>query len=612
MSKIRKQISLSLFLFFFFIFFTAIAGDLDKAFKYLNTGDYPNANKFLREAIADEADNPAANYGLAKYFSSKDNAVYNLDSAIQYINLAAKKIPLNPEDKQTKKLLALGVREYTITTLQKSINFEAYQAAEQTNSLESYQHFIDNFNDQPLLEQAINFRNQKAYMRAMSLKTPDAINEFIKKYPQAAEVKEAKEHYEKMLYEQTTADQKFESYKKYLETYPTGAYVKEATKIYNEKVIDYYNNKHDLVAYIEFERNYKTHPAYKSVQDSIYVLATKEGSVTAYKNFVMNYQQNPHFKEAWEQLYILYTADGTQNSYLQFIQNFPSCPNKDRAYKDIELAAKDLKPFQRGEKWGYAYSPTPDSLVVWIDFEYDEAFPFKGGLASVRNKACAPLCSYFYIDKNNQRAFAGDYNYAGDFENGLAVVGIGNCESSECKYGMINKLGKFVIPAEYDEINDMQEGLYLASKDSKYGFIDVNGRTVISHKYTDALPFSMGIAAVAIDGNWFFIDKTGAQKFINRFLDISSFSDSLCAVTQDKDNWGYIDMTGNFVIQPVYETAEDFQNGFAIVSKKEKDPKNKSLFISQRYRIDKTGKVIEKLTAPKEPAKKNTKKKGRR
>jgi hypothetical protein len=367
-----------------------------------------------------------------------------------------------------------------------------------------------------------------------------------------------------------------------------------------------------LAAYIEFEKVYKKHPAYKTIQDSIYVIATQLGTVEAFKNFVANYRQNPHWNDAWEQLYILSTAEATPSEYTKFQQNFPGYPNKDRLNKDAALSAKDLKPFQQGEKWGYVMQPTPDSVVQVISFDYQEAFPFKCGFAAVRSKACNDSCTYFYIDKNDHRAFAGDFNYAGDFENGLAVVGIGNCESGECKYGIINKRGVYVVPAEYDEINDQQEDLFLASKEDKYGFIDRNGQTVVSHKYTDALPFRMGLAGVAIDGNWFFIDKTGAQKFINSFLDVSSFSDSLCAVTQDKDGWGYIDMTGNFAIQPQFETAEDFENGFAIVSKKEKDPKNKTLFISQRYRINKSGKVVEKLTAPKEGAKKATKKKGRR
>ncbi len=590
----------------------AFAGDIDKAFKYLNTGDYPNANKYLREVLQDEANNTGANYGMAKYFSSKDNKAYNIDSANIYIQQVTGKLPFNVEDKQTKKLLSLGVRDYTIQSIQKTINFDAYSAAEKQNTLEAYQYFIGHYTDKIFLEKATDMRNQKAYIIAMSLQTTAALADFIKQYPNATELKEAKERYEKLLYEQTTAPKTFQAYKKYLDMNPTGAYVTEAHQLYEEKLVEYYNLKHDLAAYIEFERLYKQHPALKAVQDSIYILATEAGSIEAFKNFVSNYPQNPHWSEAWDQLYLLYTAETRPDDYARFIANFPAYPNRERIFKDAELASKDLQPFEKGNKWGYVLQPTPDSIVQIIGFDYEEAFPFKYGLAAVRTQSCSDSCTYFYIDKKNQRTFNGEFNYAGDFEQGLAVVGLGNCETGTCKYGMINKRGAFVVPVEYDEIAESQEDLYLAAKKEKYGFIDHNGQTAISNKYTDALPFSMGLAAVALDGNWFFIDKMGAQKFINRFMDVSSFSDSLCAVTQDKQNWGYVDMTGNFVIEPKYESAEDFENGFAIISKKEKDPRNKSLFISQRYRINKSGKVIEKLTAPKAPSKKGGKKKGRR
>ncbi|MBP6730814.1 MAG: WG repeat-containing protein [Chitinophagales bacterium] len=590
---------------------STFAGDIDKAFKYLNAGDYTNAQKYLREALNDEPDNAAVNYGLAKYFFNKDNPAHNLDSAIVYINNAAKKLPFNPEDKTTKKLLALGVRDYTIQSLQKSINFDAYGAAEQVNTFESYQHFIDNFNDKTYLEQAINFRNQKAYVRALSAKTPQALDEFVKKYPEATEMKEAKERYEKMLYEQTTADQTYQSYKKYLVTYPTGAYTEEAKKLYNEKLLDYYVRKNDLAAYIEFEKIYKTHPAYNAIQDSIYKLATKEGTVEAFKNFVTNYPQNRNHRDAWEQLYLLYTAEGTQNDYLTYGQTFPAAPNKERADRDLQLSALDIKPFQRDDKWGYAVLPATDSLVVPIPFIYEEAYEFNNGVAAVRIKPCAGSCTYYFIDKGNEKAFDAEFNYAGNFSHGYAIVGVGNCEEDTCKYGVINRRGAFVIAPEYDEINDPTEDLFMVVKDEKYGYLDKSGNVAISLKYTDALPFSQGLAAVGIDGNWFFIDKTGKQAFINRFNNVLSFSDSLAAVTQDGENWGYIDMMGNFVIQPTYESAEDFVGGFGIISKKEKDPKNKSMTISQRYKIDRTGKIIEKLTAPKEP-KKSAKKKGRR
>lgn len=597
---------------FCLLFMAVSAGDIDKAYKALKAGDYSNAYKYLREVITDEPENVVGSFNLARYFSAKDNKAYNIDSANFYIKRAMAKLPLNPEDKETKKALNYDVRDYTIQTLSKTINFEAYAFAEQQNTLESYQHYIDEFTDKSFLEQAVNFRNQKAYMRAMSLKTAGALNDFIKKYPEASEIKEAKERYEKMVYENTTADQRWESYKKYIDSFPSGKYIPEATNLYNEKLFDFYSKKNDLASYIDFEKHYKNHPKYNAIQDSIYKLATKAGTVEAYTNFVRNYKQNRNVNDGWQQLYLLYTAAGTEDRYRSFLDNYSDCPNKDQVYRDIELSKKELRPVKMTDKYGYAWQPTPDSFVIVIAPEYEEAYEFKNGLAAVRSKPCNDSCNYFYINRANERAIASQFNYAGDFDNGIAVVGFGNCETSDCRYAIIDKRGVLLTSAGYEEINEPTEGVYLAMKDDKYGFIDRTGQTIISHKYTDALPYSMGVAAVAIDGNWFFIDKTGRQLFINRFMDLSSFADSVCAVTQDKETWGYVDFTGNFVIQPQYETAEDFVNGYAIVSKKEKDPKNKSLTISQRYRIDKTGKVVEKLTAPVDPAKKTSKKKGRR
>lgn len=591
---------------------SSFAGDIDKAFKYLNTGDYPNARKYLLEVIADEPGSVIASYGMAKYYFAKDNAAYNLDSANLFVKFAAEKLPMNPDDKATKKALNLGVRDYTITTLLKDINNDAYARAEKANTVESYQFYIDNYTDKGLLNQATGNRNQLAFIRARAKNSPDALDEFLKKYPDADQKKEATDLYEKLLYEQTTADGTYQSYRNYTTKYPLGAYVKQANQRFEEEVLKYYNNVHTIDSYNEFIKLYSFHPQLKEVKDSIYAISVRPGTVEALENFVNNYPNNPNINLAWDDLYTLYTAEATEEEYRSFKERFPKYPKPDRIDADLQNASKDLKPIQQGDLWGYAYQPTKDSLVFSISREYEEAFEFSDGLAAVRIKPCNERCTYFYINKNNQRAIEQDFNYAGNFNKGYAIVGVGNCEDEDsCKYGIIDKRGKFVVPPTYDIIEDMSEGLYLASKNERYGFINARGEVIVSLKYTNALPFSQGVAAVAIDSNWFFIDQTGKQMFINRFLDVSSFSDSACAVTQDGENWGYIDMTGNFIIEPKFESAEDFAGGFAIVSKKEKDPKVKGLMISQRYKIDKTGKQLEKLTAPKTSTGKSGKRKKR-
>lgn len=603
----------SLFVFLLTALSALRASDLTKAFKYLNTGDYANAQKYLLEVIQEEPDNAAGNFGMAKFYFLKDNKAYNLDSANLYILKAVKKIPFNPDDKQTKKYLTLGVRDYTIKALQQDINEAEFAKLEKENTVEAYQHFINYYSDAGLNARAVAARNQVAYLHARAKNDPWALNDFLKTYPDAEQAPEAKQLFEKLLYEQTTADKTYTSYKKYMDSYPSGAFFNEAKKNYQDNLLAAYNEKHTLADYVDFEKNYKDHPAINAVQDSIYVLATKSGTLESFKNFIDNYKTNRHYKDAYTQYYILYTAEATEDVYHKFWEAFTDFPDRERVQADLQLAKLDLKSFSDGGKSGYIIAQGADSGKVIIKPEYEETFAFKCGVAAVRSAKCTDVkCKYYYIDKNNKRVFTTDFNYAGDFDKGIAIAGIGNCEADSCKYGIIDKRGKWTVQPVYDELDDPTSGLYAVSRKDKYGFINSRGEEVIALKYSNASPFSEGVASVALDTNWFFIDSTGRQLFIANFHDVSSFKEGLCAVTNDGDSWGYIDKTGAFVIPALYEDATDFDSGFAIVSKKEKDPKHKGLFISQRYKIDLAGAIVEKLTAPKPATKKTSgRKRGR-
>lgn len=582
----------------------AFAGDIDKAFKALNTGDYPNALKYLREVLSEEGNNVAARYGMAKYYFSKDNKGFNLDSANIYITQAYKALPLNPEAKETKRYTNLGVRDYTIQALFNDVNRWGYDKAEQDNSVESFQFFIDNYKDANLVGLATTKRNALAYARASMANSIEAFEEFMKKYPDAVEVNDAKVKYDKMVYDKMTADKSYSSYKAYMDKYPKGPYYEEAKGKFEEKVFMHYVAINTLDKYKEFEKLYANNPNIPAVQDSIYSITTNNPSIGKYKTFIDTYPKNKNVNKAWDELYTIYTANATPDVYTSFESTYPKFPFADKLNEDKELAKLDLRPFNNNGKFGYVTTKGTDSLFTSISFDYSEAYSFSSGLAAVRDKPCNDeQCTYYYINKKGIKAFDKTFNYAGDFVNGIAVVGIGNCESANCKYALIDKKGRFIVAPEYDEIEEPTEGLYLASKDDKYGFINEAGEEVISLKYTNALPFSQGLAAVALNDNWFFIDKNGRQPFIQRFKDVQSYNDSLAAVTPDGETWGYIDMTGKFIIEPIYADAEDFSGGFGVVSKREQDKKDKTLFINQRYKIDKTGKLIEKLTAPKPAAK---------
>ena len=503
----------------------AFSSDLTKAFKYLNTGDYTNAQKYLLEVIADEPDNAAANFGIAKFYFLKDNKLYNLDSANAYIKRAVKKLPMNPDDKQTKKYLVLGVRDYTIKALQQDINQAAYAFAEGNNTVESYQFFIDNYTDSGLINRSVTMRNQKAYIRARAKNDAFALDTFIKTYPTADQIPEAKELYEKLLYEQTTADKTYTAYKKYMDQYPGGIYFKDAKKNSEDRLIEYYNNRHDLEGYKEFVGKYKDQPGYNNMQDSVYAIVTRNQTIAEFKNLIDNYKENRNYVAAWMNYYLLSTALGTEETYRKFLDEHNDFPAKDRVLRDIGLAKRNLHPVKPDDKFEYSETNVSDTIIVVIPAQYDEASDFKCNLAAVRNQPCTDSrCSYFYIDKENQKAFGDQrFNYAGDFENGFAIAGIGDCEIDSCKYGMINKLGQWSVPPIYDELDDPQDGLYVVSKGGRYGYINQQGHAIISLKYSNAVSFSEGVAAVALDTNWFFIRE---KRFSPMYLVPKNFSNT--------------------------------------------------------------------------------------
>ena len=64
------------------------------------------------------------------------------------------------------------------------------------------------------------------------------------------------------------------------------------------------------------------------------------------------------------------------------------------------------------------------------------------------------------------------------------------------RWGFIDKMGKTVIPPQYDAAGNFSEGLTGVAVDGKYGFIDQAGKMVIRPQYDYVESFSRGVASV--------------------------------------------------------------------------------------------------------------------
>ena len=274
----------------------------------------------------------------------------------------------------------------------------------------------------------------------------------------------------------------------------------------------------------------------------------------------------------------------------------------------------------------YGYVDVKGNIIVQP--EYETAGSFSEGLAYVAKKIAGSR-KYGYIDHSGKLVIDFRFSVATTFHEGLAACRI------DGKWGFINKKGKIQIAPKFafKETPMFSEGLSKYKESERWGFINKSGRFQIKPKYFEANPFSEGMAAVAIKNEgqqqygtggskWGFINKRGKwvippkyqyvgyfkeglaiiwenstpvsaidikgkpvidfSKFQPMRSDRTSFSEGLVAIKKD-DKWGFIDKSGEMVIEPIYERVipPSFSEGFCNLKHN-----NKTCF------IDRTGKIV--------------------
>ncbi len=158
-------------------------------------------------------------------------------------------------------------------------------------------------------------------------------------------------------------------------------------------------------------------------------------------------------------------------------------------------------------------------------------------------------------------------------------------------FGLVEcETGKVVIPFEYDDLGDYSEGLIWAEKDHKCGYLDIQNRVIIQFKYGQAYNFSEGLAAVGERDGYYSAVMGRVPNFKIGFIDKSDnvvipfqfkpqlasstpeFHEGLSPMGVSSNNYwglniGYINKKGEFIIKPIYESAEPFENGLGKVQR---------------------------------------------
>ncbi len=141
------------------------------------------------------------------------------------------------------------------------------------------------------------------------------------------------------------------------------------------------------------------------------------------------------------------------------------------------------------------------------------------------------------------------------------------------KYGFIDKVGKVVIPAQYDAISDFSCNRAVAQQGDSFGFLDSTGNWAIKPVFTEAAPFVHGKAFVQSDSAILLIDRNG--NVLHQFdslprLPFPAIIDGLVYVGMPDGQLGALDTNGNWVISPNTGLKFPFTNGLAVASKNDK------------------------------------------
>ncbi|WP_277118539.1 WG repeat-containing protein [Anaerotignum faecicola] len=243
-------------------------------------------------------------------------------------------------------------------------------------------------------------------------------------------------------------------------------------------------------------------------------------------------------------------------------------------YHDVGSFSEGLARAMNYEEGKCGYVNTKGEEV--IPFSFYTADAFSEGLAAVgvELSQAEGEIRYGYIDKAGNWVVEPKYRRAFAFQDGLAKV-----EDTDRNIGYIDKTGKEVIPLRYREITDFRNGKAFAQeKSGEVILIDTTGKklkSIITGKYMRE--HGNGIISIEAEEQV----APGRVEYVRLYFDENGrvsekdaewrmrLSEGLAPYQDEKTGkYGYVGEDGTWVIAPTFDFARDFEDGYAVVSKK--------------------------------------------
>ena len=172
------------------------------------------------------------------------------------------------------------------------------------------------------------------------------------------------------------------------------------------------------------------------------------------------------------------------------------------------------------------------------------------------------LVKWGYIDRQGKRVIPARFDDNRDFSEGLAVVRL------KGDWGFIDKKGDIAIPLQYKGAYSFHNGLArVQSKADSMGMIDKNGKWVITPQWEELQDLAFGRIRYRFQGRYGFLNKKGQSVIEPLFEEaFPVFEAPGFARAKQSGKWGLIDTNGTWVVKPGYSQVGTMQEGLLKVS----------------------------------------------
>jgi hypothetical protein len=210
---------------------------------------------------------------------------------------------------------------------------------------------------------------------------------------------------------------------------------------------------------------------------------------------------------------------------------------------------------RQGSKWGALNTEGK----ITVPAKYDNLATFSGGysIANIGDK-------YMVVDKEGNEFPIDEPGIKGvkHFSEGLAPV-----KGKDSNWGFVDTSGELVISPKYSTAGYFSGGLaWVRDQNGKLGYIDNEGNWVIDPRFSAAKNFDpvSGMALVTLNDQLHYISKDGTLHSFEQTSKLYHFSNGF-AIARWEGKIGFINNKMEWVVQPIYEVARAFHNGYATV-----------------------------------------------